>query len=219
MINDCPGSSCDIHGDLARTATGSHHGDDSGFGAFANDCWGRPYHMDVLVGLLASLEAHQFLFGRFTTLADARGCTSSSLPLPYAHSTHTCTCPPGITAKANGDSSLDAASASASAPGAPPAEADADVPAVLAALDAQLRALYAALPARTAFVVFTGHADPRAMAALNARKAAFEGALRMGKSAEELGADARWTSADGRALEEEVERAKRGLLFLAVKGA
>ena len=88
---------------------------------------------------------------------------------------------------------------------------------MLSSLDAQLRQLYAALPARTAVVIFTGHSDPRRMAALNARKSAFETALKMGRSVEELDGDARWTSADGRELEEEVEKAKRGLLFLGVK--
>ena len=88
---------------------------------------------------------------------------------------------------------------------------------MLSLLDAQLRQLYSALPARTAVVIFTGHSDPRRMAALNARKSAFETALKMGRSVEELDGDARWTSADGRELEEEVEKAKRGLLFLGVK--
>lgn len=57
------------------------------------------------------------------------------------------------------------------------------------------------------------------MSELNARKAAFEGALKMGKNVEDLGAECRWTTADGRELEEEVEKAKRGLLFLGVKSA
>lgn len=57
------------------------------------------------------------------------------------------------------------------------------------------------------------------MAELNARKSAFETAIRSGKNPEELDASSRWTSADGRDLEEEVEKAKRGLLFLGVKDA
>jgi RNA exonuclease 1 len=55
------------------------------------------------------------------------------------------------------------------------------------------------------------------MAALNVRKSNFEAAIRSGKSAEQLGPDVRWSSADGRDLEEEVEKAKRGLLFLGIK--
>lgn len=95
-------------------------------------------------------------------------------------------------------------------------DADTDVTEVLALLNARLQTLYEALPPRTALVIFTGHSDPRRMAELNAKKAAFETGIRSGKSAEELG-DVRWTSADGRALEEEVEKAKRGLLFLGIK--
>lgn len=56
------------------------------------------------------------------------------------------------------------------------------------------------------------------MAALNARKTAFESAVRAGKSGEEMAReDLRWSMADSRELEEAVELAKRGLLFLGVK--
>ena len=54
------------------------------------------------------------------------------------------------------------------------------------------------------------------MAALNARKAVFENAVRGDKLAE-LGPDVKWTSGDARELEGAVELAKRGLLFLGIK--
>ncbi|GJE92989.1 ribonuclease H-like protein [Phanerochaete sordida] len=142
---------------------------------------------EVLQGLLGAVPSHTFSFGRFTALADARGW---------------------ITNRANPDTTIDAVPAA-------PAPA-ADLTGILATLDAQLKALYDALPARTAVVIFTGHADPRRMAELNARKSAFETAIRAGRAAEELG-ELRWTSADGRELEEEVAKAKRGLLFVGVK--
>ena len=98
----------------------------------------------------------------------------------------------------------------------PPPTTDADLDDVLSTLDTRLHNLYQALPARTALVIFTGHSDPRRMAELNARKAAFEQAIRSGKNSEDMG-DVRWTGMDARALEEEVEKAKRGLLFLGIK--
>jgi len=55
------------------------------------------------------------------------------------------------------------------------------------------------------------------MATLNARKSTFESAIRGGKKAEDMDKSEWWTSADGRELEEEVEHAKRGLLFLGIK--
>ncbi|KAI0742256.1 hypothetical protein C8Q80DRAFT_1109102 [Daedaleopsis nitida] len=187
---------------VAVTSAIVDHGNPSAWhGQKATTCVACKTDAEVLDGLLASVDSHHFLFGRFTALADARGW---------------------ITPKATGDASVTdttAAPASAAASSPPESQSPADLQAVLVALDAQLRTLYAALPARTAFVIFTGHADPRRMAALNARKTAFEGALRMGGRADELGPEARWTSADGRELEEEVEKAKRGLLFLGVKGA
>jgi RNA exonuclease 1 len=103
-------------------------------------------------------------------------------------------------------------------PAATPAEPS---PIVLASAQAtlnnQLVTLYASLPARTALIILTGHSDPRRMASLNARKSTFESAIRSGKKAEDIDKADWWTAGDGRELEEEVEKAKRGLLFLGIK--
>lgn len=65
------------------------------------------------------------------------------------------------------------------------------------------------------------------MSKLQARKTEFENALRSGSAGPSGGAlpvgqvaasDVRWSAADGRALEEAVELAKRGMLFLCIKG-
>ncbi|KAI0632619.1 hypothetical protein C8Q77DRAFT_1118626 [Trametes polyzona] len=178
-------------GGTVRSAVVDHGNPAAWHGQKATTCVACKTDEEVLEGLTGAIDSHQFLFGRFTALADARGWITSK----------------------TGDAPLE--------PAPPPVPTVDPTPAelrpTLEALDAQLRRLYAALPARTALVLFTGHADPRRMAELNARKAAFEGALRMGKNVEELGSDCRWTTADGRELEEEVEKAKRGLLFLGVK--
>jgi RNA exonuclease 1 len=112
-------------------------------------------------------------------------------------------------------------------------------------LDAQLTTLHAALPPRTAFLLFSGHSDPRAMSALAARRAEFQASLNQSQSRKQdgggiaaavthagmttttsgnstggAGGDAnavRWTTADDRALEEAVGRARAGLLFVGVK--
>jgi RNA exonuclease 1 len=89
--------------------------------------------------------------------------------------------------------------------------------AVLADLDSHLRTLYASLAPNTAVIIFTGHSDPRRMVALNERKSVFETALKGGKKLEDLEKDMWWSTADGRELEEEAEKAKRGLLFVGIK--
>lgn len=94
-----------------------------------------------------------------------------------------------------------------------------DIPLALSAINAHLDGLYSVLPSRTALVLFTGHSDPRRMAELNARKHAFETAIRTGKNLEDLPKESWWTTANGRELEEEVVKAKRGLLFLGIKEA
>ena len=56
------------------------------------------------------------------------------------------------------------------------------------------------------------------MASLNTRKTTFEAALRNGKSPEDVVVEGGgWTASDGRNLEEAVELAKRGLVFLGIK--
>ncbi|CAL1697832.1 unnamed protein product [Somion occarium] len=142
---------------------------------------------EVLSGLLDVVQNHTFTFGRFTALADALGWIVNR-------------------------------SSNEPQPESTPTErSPADVEEVLTNLNTQLTELYSALPSRTAVVIFSGHSDPRKMAELNARKSAFETAVRMGRSLDEIPREKYWSTADARALEEEVVRAKRGLLFLGIK--
>ncbi|KAJ6456397.1 ribonuclease H [Mycena sanguinolenta] len=141
---------------------------------------------EVLQGLLEVIPSHHFVFGRFMALANALGW---SAPKPEA---------------------------GAPVPEPMPTPGPDVLDPVLSVLDQHLKTLYSNLPPRTALVVFSGHSDPRRMALLNARKSAFETAIRSGLPAEELTSDLRWTASDGRDLEEAVALAKRGLLFLGV---
>ncbi|OJA19892.1 hypothetical protein AZE42_12716 [Rhizopogon vesiculosus] len=144
---------------------------------------------EILEGLLQAIPAHEFSFGRFTGIADALGWLT---PKTTAAETPVVPITPGE------PSPIVLANAQAT-------------------LNNQLITLYASLPPRTAFIIFTGHSDPRRMASLNGRKSAFESAIRSGKNAEDMDKADWWTASDGRELEEEVEKAKRGLLFLGVK--
>ncbi|OJA14787.1 hypothetical protein AZE42_12824 [Rhizopogon vesiculosus] len=144
---------------------------------------------EVLEGLLQAIPPHEFSFGRFTGIADALGWLT---PKTTAAETPVVPITPGEPS--------------------PIVLANAQV-----TLNNQLITLYASLPPRTAFIIFTGHSDPRRMASLNGRKSAFESAIRSGKNAEYMDKTDWWTASDGRELEEEVEKAKRGLLFLGVK--
>ncbi|KAF8626807.1 hypothetical protein AX17_006464 [Amanita inopinata Kibby_2008] len=159
-------------------------------GAKATTTVGCTSDDEILKGLLQAMPSHQFTFARFMGLADTLGWTAQK-PMPDA--------PPPE-------------------PAPPPTREK--LVETLIALDSHLKTLHASLPSRTAFIIITGHSDPRRMALLNARKSAFETAIRQGKSAEEMAASpwgGKWTAADGRDLEEAVELAKRGLLFLGIK--
>ncbi|THH28479.1 hypothetical protein EUX98_g5697 [Antrodiella citrinella] len=146
---------------------------------------------DVLNGLLDVAPSHNFIFGRFTGVADASGW---------------------IVSRTTGEVVQDAIAETSSPPSA-------DMSGALTAINANLERLYAALAPRSALVIFTGHSDPRRMAHLNSRKNAFETAIKSAKNLEELAPELRWSSADGRSLEGEVMKAKRGLLFLGIKEA
>ena len=101
-------------------------------------------------------------------------------------------------------------------------------------LDEPLTALHGALPRRTAFLIFSGHSDPRRMSALAGRRAEFQAsqnqsqgqnggtpvAAYAGTTTGGGGGSAsavRWNTADDRALEETVMCARMGLLFIGVK--
>ncbi|KAG8762712.1 hypothetical protein FRC15_008401 [Serendipita sp. 397] len=55
------------------------------------------------------------------------------------------------------------------------------------------------------------------MAAMSIKKTAFENAIREGKTLVTIPQAEWWTSQEGRDLEDEVEKVKKGLLFLGIK--
>jgi hypothetical protein len=90
-------------------------------------------------------------------------------------------------------------------------------------LNDHLTTLHAALPPRTALLLFSGHSDPRSMSTLAARRAEYQASQQVKESgsaaaaAEIEGGTVLWSTADDRALEEAVVRARMGLLFVGVK--
>ena len=88
-------------------------------------------------------------------------------------------------------------------------------------LNDHLTTLHAALPPRTALLLFSGHSDPRSMSTLAARRAEYQtsqqGKQSSSAEATDGGTTVRWSTADDRALEEAVVRARMGLLFVGVK--
>ena len=208
---------------------------------------------EVLEGILGALDTHEFVFARLMGLADALGCTCAFLSWPlvlaldqlWAIDSASFT---GITPKAGpeGPENAENPSKGAVAENANPADPDTSQSSpqsppeknvlfeAVTGLDAQLTTLHAALPPRTAFLLFSGHSDPRAMSALAARRTEFQASVNQSQSQNGSIAAAaanagttttttgdgnavRWTTADDRALAEAVERARTGLLFVGVK--
>ncbi|KAJ2920031.1 hypothetical protein MD484_g489, partial [Candolleomyces efflorescens] len=152
---------------------------------------------EIVEGVLGVVPSHDFVFARLTGLADRLGW---------------------ITPRGPQDTPISTSPAAALQP--PTSPTDDQLQSTLASLNTHLSKIHGSLPPRTAFVLFTGHSDPRRMTQLNSRKAQFDNALRAGKSPEEIASGengVRWTAADGRELEEAVELARRGLVFVGVK--
>ncbi|KAH9958157.1 hypothetical protein BC827DRAFT_1362457 [Russula dissimulans] len=214
---------------------------------------------EVLEGVLGVLDSHQFVFARLMGLADALGWVTPRAGTDGSPAVETPETPSRAVAPDNSNSNNDNNVTRSDAnpppplpptptpPSAPaPAAAAADQKNVLFSavtnLDAQLTALHAALPARTAFLLFSGHSDPRGMSVLAARRAEYQASQNQNQNqnqnqsglaaaaattttsgisgAHGTGAGAgavRWSTADDRALEEAVGRARMGLLFVGVK--
>ncbi|PPR07234.1 hypothetical protein CVT24_010171 [Panaeolus cyanescens] len=164
-------------------------------GLKATTCIGCKSDDEVVAGVLDVVQSHQFVFGRLTGLANVLGWIT---PKPSPDSPPAA--PPSPTTRI---------------PSPPPP--DTLIPA-LQSLNSHLKSIHASLPSRTALIIFTGHSDPRKMSMLNQRKSAFENGLKSGKTMEQMRTEGIvWTTGDARELEESVERARRGLMFLGVK--
>ncbi|KAF9483118.1 ribonuclease H-like protein [Pholiota conissans] len=162
-------------------------------GAKATTAIGCKTDEEILEGVLNVLPSHHFVFGRFMSLTHSLGW---------------------VTPKASADQPQPTPLLTV----VPESPTPADLAPILSALNTHLAAVHAALPPRTALVIFTGHSDPRRMSMLNARKNAFENALKSGRTPEEMRPQGlTWSATDARDLEEAVELARRGLLFLGIK--
>ncbi|KAG8836333.1 hypothetical protein FRC17_005619 [Serendipita sp. 399] len=150
---------------------------------------------DVVKGIQDMVGSHQFIFGRMLELSEGLGWTTKKALLASA----SLSAPPLVEA-------IDS-------PVVEPPSSDE----LYRSLNERLSTLYQSLPTATAFVLFSGHDDPRRMAAMSNKKTAFENAIREGKTLDNIPKEEWWTSQEGRELEAEVEKVKKGLLFLGIK--
>ncbi|KAN0141439.1 hypothetical protein V8E53_000684 [Lactarius tabidus] len=164
---------------------------------------------EVLNGLVGALDSHEFILGRLMGLADALGYAVVAEKTENQNLT--------------GDAAETKTESSEVTPPAPDDSNGNALFTVVTNLNDHLTTLHAALPPRTALLLFSGHSDPRSMSTLAARRAEYQASQQGKKSgsaaaaAEIEGGTVRWSTADDRALEEAVVRARMGLLFVGVK--
>lgn len=84
-------------------------------------------------------------------------------------------------------------------------------------LNAHLAKIYESLPKNTAFIVMSGHSDPRSVTALTAKKNRFDLLYKTGTPLSTMSNDDKFMEADDRALQAAVQRVRDGMTFLAIK--
>lgn len=175
-------------------------------GSKASTAIGCTSDEEIVEKFLEVIPSHEFVFARLMSLANIQGC--ECFCPAFCDILNYQICKQGTTPKTTSDAPSPLPTA------APTPEV---LQSTLETLNKHLTQIYSHLEPHTAFLIITGHSDPRRMSTLSAQKTQFETALKSGKALEELPVDVKWTSKDGRDLEEAVELAKRGLLFLGMK--
>ncbi|KAI0248416.1 hypothetical protein BJV78DRAFT_799137 [Lactifluus subvellereus] len=183
------------NGEGARTAIVDHgnpgawHGTSASAPATTVPCTNDT---EVVDGVLGVLDAHEFVFARLMGLADALGWVT---PKAVADGLKT-------ENPENPSSAAEKANDTGTPQPAPAPDGNVLFSAVTK-LNDHLTTLHAALPARTAFILMSGHSDPRTMSALAARRAEYQASQNQSGSVGGVGGSAsavRWSSADERAL-------------------
>ncbi|BGP19018.1 hypothetical protein JCM10213_009273 [Rhodosporidiobolus nylandii] len=168
---------------------------------------------EVLQGLLDSVSKHDLTIARFMDLSHTLGWSqtaAASAPNAKAATAN------GAAVTAESAPVAGGALPAPAPPAAPSPPSPEPIAAAFTALNDRLTKLHAALPPLTALVVFTGHGDPQEMSRLSAKKAKFDRLWKTVKQSEIADED-RWMESDDRKLLDEVERARWGLSFFAVK--
>lgn len=83
-------------------------------------------------------------------------------------------------------------------------------------LNEHIRAIHKSLPINTAFIIMSGHGDPRTVTALTSKKARFD-LLYKTQVLSSISEEDKWSEADDRALQTAVARVREGMTFLSIK--
>ncbi|PVF98588.1 hypothetical protein CPB86DRAFT_774753 [Serendipita vermifera] len=203
-------------GNMMRTAVVDYGNPSTWLGSRATSTVACSSDKDVVQGVRDLIENHHFVFGRMMELSEALGWTqkkNASNPYSNAATNGVLGAVPQTPLEAMNNAELSLPSESTTTTSEPTR----DVEEVYKSLDENLTAIYQCLPPATAFLLLSGHDDPRKMSEMAAKKTNFENAIKEGKTTKEIPKEQWWTAQEGRELEDEVEKAKHGLLFLGMK--
>ncbi len=98
-----------------------------------------------------------------------------------------------------------------------PEEQEERVQQALTNLNSRIDRLHSSLAPNSAFVIITGHSNPRPMLALTAKRQKWERLVKQIGDVEDIPKEERWMSEDDRALETAAAEAREGMAFFCVK--
>jgi RNA exonuclease 1 len=168
-------------GTTMRTAVVDYGNPSTWLGSKATSTVACSSDQDVVQGVRDLIDNHHFVFGRMMELSEALGWTQKkNASNPYA-TPATNGIPGAIPATPSVQTPHEAMhNAELSLP-TESSEPTQDVEEVYKALDENLTAIYQCLPPATAFLLLSGHDDPRKMSEMAAKKTNFENAIKEGK--------------------------------------
>lgn len=178
-------------------------------------------------GIVSSADSHDLVFGRLIDLSHALECKVNLLSFnrQYTDAVRLTGAQPskaaqGATAvqKAQATSSTNEISQSDIVqPVVDQQPSRSDPKAAYSQLNENLAKIYASLPRNTAFIVLSGHSDPRMVTALTAKKNRFDLLYKTGTPLSTMANEDKWMESDDRILLSAVHKVRDGMTFLAIK--
>lgn len=160
---------------------------------------------EVMQGVVQNASEHRFVFARMLDLSHKLGWSQPSNTVL------------GKTTAAAKNASLSAEAAAMAESKATDGGSAADIDAAYTRLNEHIKAIYESLPPNTAFIVMSGHRDPRKVLELSAKKHQFDLLYKTGTLISAMDEATKWTEQDDRLQGTEVAKVREGMSFLAIK--
>lgn len=188
-----------------RTCMVDHGNPGQWHGAKADTAVACETDAEIAKGLLENALDHHFVFGRMLELSHRLGWSKPS---------NTVT---GRTTAAAKNAVIAPETAEVDSAADLRDSGPEGLDAAYARLNGHIRDVYESLPINTAFIVMSGHRDPRKVLELAAKRNKFDIMFKTGTPVSKMDAAMKWTEEDDRLQATEIAKVREGMSFLAIK--